>query len=535
MQQYTQIIFFVAIIAAFYFLIIRPQQKRQKEQAELMTDTGAGRRDPDHRRHLRHDRLGGRRSRAHRGRRRLRAGHREARDRTGHATAPEDTDDDRSTRPMPSRPARSPMRPLVPGRRRAGAPDADRRTARRRSTARMSDAARTVVPMQPPRVTLEVVQNDPELLAYIADGRRLPRRDRLHRARAAARQPDRPHRRQHPARGSATTERDGRGGRESPASCTTSATASRASDHWISSAFIARDALTRLGMPYAEVAHGHERGRQPRGGRFGPGDRRRGRRRHRRQGRRAPDARAQSSTRRAYDIHDRVNHAAKRSFLRVDSETRMLTLEIEIDTTRDPDHGVLRDLPGADAVVPPCRYSVGRGVLARDQRNKAPVAEEMTRSGQGRQENGPEATQLPVARALRDPRDRFVGAVRAPEQEDHAGPRHPGRPLGHPDGQAAARASRSPPPTWTARSSSCATASTSSAPRRRASSARAATRSSCRCPASRTPRRRSRSSARPASSSSSRSHRSPTPRPWRPCRTRRATTSRSRRAPTSRS
>jgi preprotein translocase subunit YajC len=36
MQQYTQIIFFVAIIAVFYFLIIRPQKKRQKDQVELM-------------------------------------------------------------------------------------------------------------------------------------------------------------------------------------------------------------------------------------------------------------------------------------------------------------------------------------------------------------------------------------------------------------------------------------------------------------------------------------------------------------------
>ena len=36
---------------------------------------------------------------------------------------------------------------------------------------------------------------------------------------------------------------------------------------------------------------------------------------------------------RRYDIHDRVNYASKRSFLRVDSESRMLTLEIEIDTT----------------------------------------------------------------------------------------------------------------------------------------------------------------------------------------------------------
>jgi hypothetical protein len=34
----------------------------------------------------------------------------------------------------------------------------------------------------------------------------------------------------------------------------------------------------------------------------------------------------------SYDIHDRVNYAAKRSFLRVDSETRLLTLEIDIDT-----------------------------------------------------------------------------------------------------------------------------------------------------------------------------------------------------------
>jgi metal-dependent HD superfamily phosphatase/phosphodiesterase len=33
-----------------------------------------------------------------------------------------------------------------------------------------------------------------------------------------------------------------------------------------------------------------------------------------------------------FDIHDRVNYAAKRSFLRVDSETRVLTLEIDIDT-----------------------------------------------------------------------------------------------------------------------------------------------------------------------------------------------------------
>lgn len=34
----------------------------------------------------------------------------------------------------------------------------------------------------------------------------------------------------------------------------------------------------------------------------------------------------------AFDIHDRVNYAAKRSFLRVDGETRVLSLEIDIDT-----------------------------------------------------------------------------------------------------------------------------------------------------------------------------------------------------------
>jgi len=34
-----------------------------------------------------------------------------------------------------------------------------------------------------------------------------------------------------------------------------------------------------------------------------------------------------------FDIHDRVNFAAKRSFLRVEPETRTITLEIEIDTS----------------------------------------------------------------------------------------------------------------------------------------------------------------------------------------------------------
>jgi len=34
----------------------------------------------------------------------------------------------------------------------------------------------------------------------------------------------------------------------------------------------------------------------------------------------------------SFDIHDRVNYAAKRSFLRVDGETRTVTLELDIDT-----------------------------------------------------------------------------------------------------------------------------------------------------------------------------------------------------------
>ena len=34
----------------------------------------------------------------------------------------------------------------------------------------------------------------------------------------------------------------------------------------------------------------------------------------------------------SFDIHDRVNYAARRSFLRVDEKTKTITLEIEIDT-----------------------------------------------------------------------------------------------------------------------------------------------------------------------------------------------------------
>ncbi len=38
----------------------------------------------------------------------------------------------------------------------------------------------------------------------------------------------------------------------------------------------------------------------------------------------------------AFDIHDRVNYAARHSFLRVDPEARTLTLELEIDTEVAP-------------------------------------------------------------------------------------------------------------------------------------------------------------------------------------------------------
>lgn len=41
-MQLQQIIFIAAIIGVFYFLIIRPQQKRQKDQASLMSSLKPG-------------------------------------------------------------------------------------------------------------------------------------------------------------------------------------------------------------------------------------------------------------------------------------------------------------------------------------------------------------------------------------------------------------------------------------------------------------------------------------------------------------
>lgn len=43
--------------------------------------------------------------------------------------------------------------------------------------------------------------------------------------------------------------------------------------------------------------------------------------------------RVRNQDRESFDIHDRVNFAAKRSFLRVDEDTRVMTLELDIDTS----------------------------------------------------------------------------------------------------------------------------------------------------------------------------------------------------------
>jgi len=104
------------------------------------------------------------------------------------------------------------------------------------------------------------------------------------------------------------------------------------SDHWISSALIARDALVRLGMGYPEVAMvmnavgNHEEDASdpatPAAAAVVLADKAD-----------VHHTRVRNPDPTLFDIHDRVNYASKRSFLRVDSDTRMLTLEIDIDTT----------------------------------------------------------------------------------------------------------------------------------------------------------------------------------------------------------
>lgn len=41
-QQYSQLLSLVLLVVAFYFLLIRPQVKRQKEQQQLMASLAVG-------------------------------------------------------------------------------------------------------------------------------------------------------------------------------------------------------------------------------------------------------------------------------------------------------------------------------------------------------------------------------------------------------------------------------------------------------------------------------------------------------------
>lgn len=106
-------------------------------------------------------------------------------------------------------------------------------------------------------------------------------------------------------------------------------------DHWISSAFIARAVLVRLGMSFPEVACVMNAAGQHEEDASEPA---------------TPEAaavvladksdvhhtRVRNPEPATFDIHDRVNFAVKRSFLRVDADTRTLTLEIDIDTSETP-------------------------------------------------------------------------------------------------------------------------------------------------------------------------------------------------------
>jgi metal-dependent HD superfamily phosphatase/phosphodiesterase len=104
------------------------------------------------------------------------------------------------------------------------------------------------------------------------------------------------------------------------------------SDHWISAAFIARAALARLGMPYHEIATvmnavgNHEEDASdpatPVAAACILADKTD-----------VHHTRVRAEDPATFDIHDRVNYAVKRSFLRVNTEERTLTLEIDIDTT----------------------------------------------------------------------------------------------------------------------------------------------------------------------------------------------------------
>jgi len=194
----------------------------------------------------------------------------------------------------------------------------------------MSEAAITPRASSKPLVTLEVVETDPELLAYLQMGddylgaigytehgmrhsnltahiagnilRRLGYDERVAEVAAIA------------------------GFMHDIGNCVSR------SDHWISSAFIARDVLGRLGMDYAEIAtvmnavgNHEEDASDPATAAAAAvviadkAD--------------VHSTRVREIDETNWDIHDRVNHAATRSFLRVDSDARVLTLEIDIDTS----------------------------------------------------------------------------------------------------------------------------------------------------------------------------------------------------------
>lgn len=193
----------------------------------------------------------------------------------------------------------------------------------------MSDAVATPQPAPDGRVTLEVIQNDAELLAYIEMGDTYLgaigyTEHGLRHANLSAHIASNILKRlgydDHTAEVAAVA-----GFMHDVGNCV-------ARDvHWVSSAFIARDALARLGMPYADIATimnavgNHEEDASdpatPAAAAVVLADKAD-----------VHHTRVRNPDPTNYDIHDRVNNASKRSFLRVDSESRMLTLEIEIDT-----------------------------------------------------------------------------------------------------------------------------------------------------------------------------------------------------------
>lgn len=193
----------------------------------------------------------------------------------------------------------------------------------------MSDAAHLDA-AEPGRVTLEVVQNDPELLAYIEMGDTylgaigFTEHGLRHANLTAHIAGNILQRLGYPARVAEVASLAGF--MHDVGNCVSR------DAHWISSAFIARDALARLGASYADIAMvmnavgNHEEDASdpatPAAAAVVLADKAD-----------VHHTRVRNPDPAAYDIHDRVNYAAKRSFLRVDSESRMLTLEIEIDTT----------------------------------------------------------------------------------------------------------------------------------------------------------------------------------------------------------